>query len=379
MRAAVSRLAFIDALKAFGSQLIVLHHLAFYGPMSDFAHTLAPSLLSWFSQDARIAVQVFLVIGGFLAAKGLAPEGRLTVEDPLALLRRRYVKLAVPYFAALLFSIACAFVAGQWMEHESIPGAPTLRQLLAHALLLQNILGFDAISAGVWYIAIDFQLFALLLGTLWLARAAAKENRAARVLGKSLVAGLALASLFYFNRDATWDDWAIYFFGSYALGVVTWWVSSRKQAPDWLALMAAAVVAALLVDYRSRIAVALLVALALGISRRKGFLQIWPNARPLAFLGEISYSVFLVNFPVCLVVNALFSRFAPEDPGIQALGILIAWAATIAAGALFHRLVESRTGQIMARIAGVMQILVVSSVQRPIEGLRFLLRARLKS
>ncbi|MEY4755596.1 MAG: hypothetical protein RJA34_494, partial [Pseudomonadota bacterium] len=30
------RLALIDALKAIGAQFIVLHHLAFYGPMSDY-------------------------------------------------------------------------------------------------------------------------------------------------------------------------------------------------------------------------------------------------------------------------------------------------------------------------------------------------------
>ena len=57
MRTAATRLAFIDALKAIASHFIVLHHLAFYGPMSDVANQLAPTLFSWLSQDARIAVQ----------------------------------------------------------------------------------------------------------------------------------------------------------------------------------------------------------------------------------------------------------------------------------------------------------------------------------
>ena len=86
MRTEPTRLAFIDALKAIASQLIVLHHLAFYGPMSDVANELAPALFSWLSQDARIAVQVFLVIGGVLAAKALAPAGQLIDVAPLALL-----------------------------------------------------------------------------------------------------------------------------------------------------------------------------------------------------------------------------------------------------------------------------------------------------
>ena len=54
-----SRLACVDALKAVSSHLIVLHHLAFYGPMSDAAQSLAPGLIGWLSDYARIAVQVF--------------------------------------------------------------------------------------------------------------------------------------------------------------------------------------------------------------------------------------------------------------------------------------------------------------------------------
>lgn len=343
MRTAAPRLAFIDALKAIASQLIVLHHLAFYGPMSDGAQELAPELIAWFSQHARIAVQVFLVIGGFLAAKGLAPGGKLTALNPVALLQSRYLKLAIPYLAALLLSIGCASIARAWMEHDSIPDAPTALQVIAHATLLQSILGYDALSAGVWYIAIDFQLFALLLGTLWLARAIGAGINGTRITGLLLVAGLAIASLYYFNRDAAWDDWALYFFGSYAMGALTYWASDRKLPADWLGIIAAVVITALLMDFRSRIAVALFVALGLGIAHRLSFLESLPKSRILAYLGQISYSVFLVNFPVCLVINALFSRFASEAPVINAIGVLVAWAASVAGGALFYRLVESRS------------------------------------
>ena len=79
---AVSRFPLIDAVKAIASQLIVLHHLAFYGPMSDYAQEISPELISWLSQHARIAVQAFLVMGGFLAAQALAKEGRL-VDKPI--------------------------------------------------------------------------------------------------------------------------------------------------------------------------------------------------------------------------------------------------------------------------------------------------------
>jgi peptidoglycan/LPS O-acetylase OafA/YrhL len=350
MSACAPRMAFIDALKAVASQLIVLHHLAFYGPMSDVARDLAPALISWLSQDARIAVQVFLVVGGFLAARTLAPEGQLVAGNPLAVLYRRYFKLAVPYLAALLFAIACASFAGQLMEHDSIPDAPEAWQFLAHALLLQNLLGYDALSAGVWYIAIDFQLFSLLLGILWLAHRLGARVNGTRVLGVLFVTVLAAASLFFFNRDSSWDDWAVYFFGSYALGVLTYWASTRERGADWLGLIAAGVVVALLIDFRSRIAVALIVALALGIARRTGGLDTWPKSNVLAYLGQISYSVFLVNFPVGLVVNALFAHFAPDNTLVNGLGMLVAWLSCLLVGAAFNRYIESRTRQVQAWI-----------------------------
>ena len=68
----VGRLPLIDAVKGVAALLIVLHHLAFYGPLSDVAYPLAPALLGWLSEYARMAVQAFLVIAGFGAARRLA-------------------------------------------------------------------------------------------------------------------------------------------------------------------------------------------------------------------------------------------------------------------------------------------------------------------
>lgn len=342
-------MAFIDALKAIASQLIVLHHLAFYGPMSDVANDLAPSLFSWLSQDARIAVQIFLVIGGFLAAKALAPSGQLATSEPLQLLKKRYIKLAIPYMAAIAFSIFCAMIARSLMDHDSIPNAPTAWQMLAHIALLQNILDFDALSAGVWYVAIDFQLFCLLLLTLWAARRTGGNN-IAHFFGLLFVGGLTVASLFYFNRDSDWDNWGFYFFGAYGLGALTYWATAREDKPDWLLVIAGIVATALIIDYRSRIAVALLTALALGISRRWGFLENRPKGALLAYLGKISYSVFLAHFPVVLVINAIFSEIAPESETANAFGVLLAWAASLAAGAVFYRFIESRTNYWQARL-----------------------------
>jgi peptidoglycan/LPS O-acetylase OafA/YrhL len=225
----------INLLKAGAAQLIVLHHLAFYGPMADQARPLMPGFIDWLDEYGRIAVQVFLVVGGFLAAKSLSPQAQ-----PGIALSHRY-DLAPLHQAGAAFHDGDAagnrrIRAGQtWMSHDSISAPPTLAQLSAHLLLLHDVLGYDALSAGAWYVAIDFQLYALVTLLLWgVGRLAGQRFRSWLV--PALIALCVSISLFYFNRDADWDVWAPYFFGSYGLGMLAWWASDPTA---WLVSVAA--------------------------------------------------------------------------------------------------------------------------------------------
>lgn len=336
----IDRSPIVDALKAVASQLIVLHHLAFYGPLSDTAHQFAPGLIEWLANHARVAVQVFLVVGGFLAARSLAARGHAAIERPHLLVWKRYGRLVMPFAVALALAVACAAVARAMLPLDSTPAAPSLPQLMAHLLLVQNLLGYDALSAGAWYVAIDFQLYALLIALLWLAGRTGKDRH--RPLAMALVSALAMASLFHFNRMPAWDDWALYFFGAYGLGILAFWASEQERAAGWIALLAAVATAALALDFRSRIAVALFVALLLAAARLVPSFQRQFDRRPLAYLGSNSYSVFLVHYPVCLLVNAVLGRFAPGNALVHAAGLPLAWAACLGAGILFHRHVERR-------------------------------------
>ena len=67
-------LPMVDLGKAVASQFIVWHHLALYGPMSEVVGHLTGGLMVWLVSHARLAVQVFLVTGGFLAARALLPS-----------------------------------------------------------------------------------------------------------------------------------------------------------------------------------------------------------------------------------------------------------------------------------------------------------------
>lgn len=352
----VSRSALIDCTKGLACAAIVWHHLAFYGPMSDVARQVVPGLIDWLYEYARMAVQVFLVLGGFLAAASLAPQGQARFDAPWTRIARRFMRLVVPYAVALVLAIVVQAAVRPWFEHESLSGEPDLWQLLAHALLLQSILGEESLSAGVWYVAIDFQLFALttllLAGVAWAGAALRRrwgDQMPARcwpwpvsVAQVLVVAGVA-ASLLGFNRDAQWDIWAVYFFGAYGLGMLAYWAVQAPRALgawSWALLMTALVVAALGLEWRPRIALAGVTALALVAAMRSPAMAGWKGWAPLNRLGQMSYSVFLVHFAVCVFVNAVVSQAWPQSIAAAMTGMVAAFGLSLAAGHVLYERVE---------------------------------------
>ena len=350
-----SQFGLINLLKAGAAQLIVLHHLAFYGPMADHVRALWPALIDWLGGSARIAVQVFLVIGGFLAAKSLSPSGLAGLSDPIAAIWRRYAKLAPPFIAATLIAALASSLAGALMTHDSISPAPTLSQLGAHALLLHGVLGYASLSAGAWYVAVDFQLYAVMVLMLWLAGNVSGHRRRSWLMPVLIAFSVSL-SLLYFNLDADWDNWAAYFFGSYGLGIVAWWASDTRRKPVHATAMMAMTVlpalAALALEYRSRIALALAVACVLFLFGRVKTVSEGRAWSVINGLAKVSYSVFLIHFPVCLLVNGAFTRFAPAEAEWQAFGMLVAWSASLAAGAAFFKWVEVPLARLVQRTVG---------------------------
>ena len=77
-----NRMPLIDALKAIAALLVLLNHYSSYGPLAEAARAALPGLFGWFFEYGRMAVQVFLVIAGFLAARG--PVGRRTGTERFA-------------------------------------------------------------------------------------------------------------------------------------------------------------------------------------------------------------------------------------------------------------------------------------------------------
>ncbi|MDP1797465.1 MAG: acyltransferase [Planctomycetaceae bacterium] len=347
------RFAFLDGLRALSAQAIVWHHIAFYGPLSDIAYPLIPTVIDVLAEYGRMAVQIFLVIGGFIAAQGLSRAVPKSGAELTRQIAKRYWRLAWPYFAILMIAVLANGVASQWMTHDSIAATPTVPQLIAHVFFLQTLLGYESLSSGLWYLAIDLQLS---LMTLILCSAV---GVVARSCGRKesthrwsfvVFFPIAAAALFSWNRDPDHDIWAGYYFGSYFLGIATAWVLSDQIPRAWYIAAVALAAAALAYDFRIRLAIALVTCLVITFAGITGGLERWLRSPVMDYLARTSYSLFLIHFPICLVINAILSEPAANRPQLALAGMVLAWFVSCLAAIGFYHGVEKAS---LCRVAAI--------------------------
>jgi len=63
---------------------------------------------------------------------------------------------------------------------------------------------------------------------------------------------------------------------------------------------------------------------------------------PLLRLGRMSYSLFLIHFPVLLATNAAVANSGPHGAWFDAVGLVATFGLSVAAAALLYRWVEAR-------------------------------------
>ena len=174
-------------------------------------------------------VQVFFVLGGFVTAHKLSRPTHWTPPSWCARSSRRYRRIGIPYLVALLVAVAANEVARRSMDHESISATPSVTQLVAHAVFLQDVLDYEPLTAGIWYLAIDFQLGLLVLVTLAAAQWVRRDDPEAGFRSANgLYWPLAATSLLWLNRLEQFDHYALYFFGSYFGGMVVAWTLAGR-------------------------------------------------------------------------------------------------------------------------------------------------------
>jgi peptidoglycan/LPS O-acetylase OafA/YrhL len=340
---------FVDALRAFASTMIAWHHFALYGPLSDFAMPVADNIVRALANYGR-ATQIFFVVGGYVMARSMT--GRTWgVKQVGRYIIHRYCRLGLPYLAAVVLGIAaCAFGRG-WLPSEVVDPPPTWNVILAHVFFLQKILGYDSFSAGLWFVCVNFQLSLVFVAMLYVRDGLSRFFPPTALL-MAMGWALAVSSLFYFNIGNRWDNWFIYFFPHFFLGVLVYYGLKSNWGQIMLGLyvllIAAALVYAALVyaTFRWRLQNALIAGLILFFAGKLGLMYTWPKSPVIGYLGRTAYSLFLVHFPVLVVVATVWMMLGWTSPWAAVAGLIFAYIASLAVSFVFYHLVEVPAGRL---------------------------------
>ena len=346
----------IDLLKVFAAILIILHHLSSYGQIAVDAQTVLPGLMIWLYEYGRYAVQIFLVMAGYLAAQSLTrfANAKFSSQNLLRAIINRYLRLFAPYMAALIFTIACAWLARFWVNDEFVGEQETLGQFIAHLFFLQGILGLDSISAGAWYVAIDWQLYSVLAVLL-----ISFSSYQALIWFISIVA---VSSLLYFNRSAEYDAFFIYFIGSYGLGVLAYlaknFADNKIQGLAKAALIVIGVIIAIstLQEVWLRNFLAWFVALLLFVLGNTSYPKVSATSvlkikllSAIAWASPRSFCAFLIHFAFILLANTVYIALGlhAHESGHLAISLMVAvLACTGIAANYLYRWVEVPSGKL---------------------------------
>lgn len=347
-----SRFVFVDGLRGFAALAIVVFHIWWYEPHPWPALESAPAIIDAVFLRLRGGVQVLLVISGFVIAYTMRNLW-VTPREVVSFIARRIVRLVPAYWVAIAIAIVTDTFCSLFGELPS-PFADRVSafRLLAHLLFLQDVFGYESLSAGMWTVCIEMQFYVVaVLGWGVAQRLASKSQQAKRLtsaVGLLLTfAPLSLYSFFHWYRQETTTQWVTHFLWFFFLGMTTWWALDRLVSVWVFVITVGIVIGQLFFEWEIANVIAVATAILIFIAGKTERLNVWLNWGWLQYLGRISYSLYLIHYSIShLLIHGGWSLFGNTPSAIQACGVLLfSVFASLAAGHLLYVTVEAPSGR----------------------------------
>jgi peptidoglycan/LPS O-acetylase OafA/YrhL len=337
------RFALVDGLRGGASLAVAVFHF-WNNPAFAVARDATPALIRHLFEGGRLGVEVFFAISGFVMAYTL----RNAVVTPLyaaAFVLRRSLRLDPPYWTTLALALLAA-ASSDLLTHRGASTMPPLPVVLAHVVYLQDLFQYPPILLTFWTLCLEVQFYLVLLGFVWLS---ARVSRSAYYGLHALLGAFSVAS-YAGVVPAIPGLFPTYWFMFLAGSLVAW--AALGRIPVWIPFGMGAGSVILGAGLRNPEPIISGVAtgvLALG-AWRPSFMGAL-RAKPIQWLGRISYSLYLVHPLVGERLQNVGHRIHGDRVGWCWFWLAVATAVTLAIAAIFYRLVEAPCVALARRVS----------------------------
>jgi len=276
---------------------------------------IAASLFNWLETYGKYGIYIFFVISGFVIPYSLHSSG-YEARDYWRFLYKRVLRLHPPYLVALAFSLLLAGLSYRsrgLLNPESFPS-------IVKSMFYLHV---PADNPVFWTLRIEAEFY-IFIGLFFLV--IRKFPRTGLLLGT--ISGLAFSQIQAIAQVVELFQYLVFFL----MGTVTYCLYIQKKAivPEYLLLLALVVFSFCYYEPAASISSSLTVAVILFIKP--------PVPAIFEFPGEISYSLYLIHFPLGVkLINLLQRHLSPSQ---NWLAFLLAFAVSILAAWLFWKWFE---------------------------------------
>lgn len=344
-------LPILTSLRFFAAMVVVIHHFRYFAPFDLLAYT-------GFLHEGYLAVDFFFILSGFILTHVYAPQwqaGKMLAGDFIA---RRFARIYPLHFVTLLFMVGVALTPFRFGPVGPWPGEFPFLSLLNNFLMIQSW-GMDGgltFNVPSWSIAAEWFAY-LCFPWLLPVMMGLRPGRALLV-----VAGLyAYVWLMSFSMDPTrpfttysFDCSILRVMPDFILGIALYrWSATRPVlGAAGVQLFAAACLAIALMHVRTPDIILIpifcwMIRLGADMSRMPQDATGQKRTTWLArsfpvWLGDISYALYMVHYPVMVVVllaahtvlsGEMYAKFFP----LLAMAVVLA---SVALSALLYRILE---------------------------------------
>ena len=354
---AAPELPALTALRGMAAVIVLLYHGSF------FAFHFAGGAPPWLWLRGSLAVDLFFFLSGFVLMHVYA---RRLDQDRSWRTTGRFLwaRFSRIYPASVFTTLV--FVVAYSVGSLPFPGDTSFTKQLVAALLLLQVPWLDdvVINSPSWSISAEwyaYLMFPFVAPMIWQLR-----KGTAIAVGLGLLLEIALYHTIFNYRQQAWGWGALLrALPEFTIGVFAYqFYSERLFRKIWekdFALIAIAVMiaTACLVGAPDSLSVVLLLALLIAAVCNSGHMATILHARPLRWLGEVSYSVYIFQilpFMVAVSLSGVLTAYGISGSRFEIIAVLFAFGS----GVLVHRCVDVPARAALRRVPDWMMVLALN-------------------